>query len=164
MNSKKFFEMIVQGQWLLDDTDVLSGMVLTDQNHFGVPNFFGRPIPFQMQLFNEKLKQNFSDKENVKVGNIVDDIDLIDDAISLKETLSTPYRRDKFLKTKFDFITPERKVIKTVEGVEYFYYSMPVDKILSRFITDDSLRCGIFGFASPLVPSKREKNKKNETT
>ena len=122
-----------------------------------IMSFSNQIHELKLEYINEKLKQNFSDKENVKVGNIVDDIDLIDDAISLKETLSTPYRRDKFLKTKFDFITPERKVIKTVEGVEYFYYSMPVDKILSRFITDDSLRCGIFGFCLLSFPQNERK-------
>ena len=111
----------------------------------------------KLEYINEKLKQNFSDKENLKVSTIVDDIDLIDDAISLKEKLSTPFRRDKLLKTKFDFITPQRKVIKTVEGVTYFYYSMPVDKTLGRFLNDDSLRCGIFGFCLHSFPQNERK-------
>ena len=44
-------------------------------------------------------------------------INLVDKNAGCDEDLSTHLRREKLLRTNFDFIQPERQVIKTVENV-----------------------------------------------
>ena len=43
-----------------------------------IMSFSNQIHELKLEYINEKIKQNFSDKENVSVGNIVDDIDLIE--------------------------------------------------------------------------------------
>ena len=92
------------------------------------------------------MKKDYTDVQNVSIEKVTRDIALIDNVIGLKDQISTNFKRESYLKTKYQFIIPERVVIKTVENKVFFYYQIPIVKSLDRLLKDNSLRCGIFGF------------------
>ena len=94
----------------------------------------------KVEFINEQLKKVFCDKDSFTIKDVTDSIELIDSSAGLSDQLSTVYRRDKFLKTHFDFIKPQLNPLGNFRGVPCFYYSLPINRTLSRFLENDTMR------------------------
>ena len=94
----------------------------------------------KLKVITTQLKKDYSDDNEINIDKVIQDIVLMDNCIGLKDRLETHYKREKYLKTKFSFIEPERMVIKTIENECFFYYQMPIRKILNRLLEDNTLR------------------------
>ena len=92
------------------------------------------------ELMSEKLKQTFSSQKDIDIQNVASAIYQIDNAVGLKDELLTEYKRDKYLKSHFKFIQPERVVIGKKNNIVYSYYRLPVVKTLNRLLQDSSIR------------------------
>ena len=87
-----------------------------------------------------QLKKDYSDTDYIK--KVTNDLQLMDNVLGLKEKISTNYRREKYLKQRFNFLEPERIPIKSKEddSETSFYYKISVKESLERLLNDPSLR------------------------
>ena len=111
----------------------------------------------KMELINEKLKQNFGVDSSINIKDITENIELIDNTVGLKEQLSTPYKRNKYLGAKFKFIKPEYTPIGKIGEKESFYYTMPISKTLKRLLKDTSIKRYIIKYPVFIDQSLSEK-------
>ena len=93
-----------------------------------------------MDLISQQLQYRFAKEEKVGIDKVNENISLFDSVIGLKTDLSTNYRRNRHLDSKFEFIKAERMLIKKDEKVVGFFYYLPIRKTLKRLLSDDSLR------------------------
>ena len=111
----------------------------------------------KMEFLKAQLLRQFGSENSGNIEDVIKTINLIDNNAGCgDEALSTHLRREQLLRSSFDFIKPEKVVIKTVEGkiTKDFYYSLPIKETLSRLISDDSVR--------DLIVHKPTFNKNNE--
>ena len=92
------------------------------------------------ELISEKLQQTFSSQKDVDIQKVTVAIKEYDNVVGLKDEMLTEYKHDKYLKTHFKFIQPEKVIIGTKDNVENFYYRLPFVKTLNRLLQDSSLR------------------------
>ena len=105
----------------------------------------------KLKIITSHLKKDYTDEQNVSIEKVTRDIALIDNVIGLKDQISTNFKRESYLKMKYEFIIPERVVIKTVENKVFFYYQIPIVKSLDRLLKDNSLRRYIIHYPSPFM-------------
>ena len=74
------------------------------------------------------------------IKQVTEKMRLIDNNIGLKSELSTPYKRDQYLKSRFNFIKEERIPLTKKGQKSSFYYYLPIDQSICRLLCDDSLR------------------------
>ena len=112
----------------------------------------------KLEVITSELKELFANKNNVKIQDVTETISLVDHVTGLGNSLTTHYRRDQMLKTKFNFIEPVRVPIgKNDDDVDCFYYSLPISKTLDRLLSDGSVRSLVIHtptFENPDNPKK----------
>ena len=81
--------------------------------------------------------------------------------IGLRSNLYTHFKREKILKTQFDFIEPQRIFIGKNKQENCFYYSLPIEKTLGRLLRDKSVRSHIIH--QPIFDSHPKKRKVYKT-
>ena len=94
----------------------------------------------KLKVITTLLKKDYSDDNEINIDKVIQDIVLMDNCIGLKDRIETHFKREKYLKTKFSFIEPERMVIKTIENECFFYYQIPIRKTLNRLLEENTLR------------------------
>ena len=92
------------------------------------------------ELIGEKLTQNFSSPNNIDIQKVTSAIHQYDNVIGLKDQMLTEHKRDKYLKTHFEFLEPVKVLIVGENNQTSFYYRLPVVKTLNRLLQDKSLR------------------------
>ena len=95
----------------------------------------------KLEIMINQLKEDYLDNQDIE--KVLEDLEYMDNVLGLKENLSTHYRREKYLKTRFSFIEPERIPIKSKEEGETktsFYYEIDVEKSIQRLLNDPTLR------------------------
>ena len=97
----------------------------------------------KLELITAKLNEKFDENPNINICDVTETIEFVDNIIGLGSKLDTHYKREKVLKTKFDFIEPERIFIGKIREEPSFYYYLPVMKTLTRLLCDDSVRTHI---------------------
>ena len=58
----------------------------------------------KLEIIISELKKDFSGCSEINIEKVIDDIILMDNVIGLKDEVSTQFKREKYLKRKFDFI------------------------------------------------------------
>ena len=87
-----------------------------------------------------RLKQNYIRKDTIPVDKVTSDIKMLDNVIGLKEKIATDYKREKYFKRKYEFIEPEKIILKKPNVKPSFFYQLPVTKSLNRYLKDGSIR------------------------
>ena len=103
-------------------------------------SFYRDSHSLKMEFITSKLNQTYLEEENLKINHVTETIDLIDHVAGLKENLLTHFKREKILSSHFEFIQPKKVIIGRKKNELCFYYSLPVQRTLSRLMKDDSIR------------------------
>ena len=88
----------------------------------------------KLEFIENQLRRTFLGQNSVQIEDVINTIHLVDNNAGLGNELSTHKRRENVLREHFDFIIPEKHVIKIVGNVTHFYYSLPIVKTLGHSI------------------------------
>ena len=108
----------------------------------------------KVEIITDTLSDTFDEENHVEMKKVIETIGLIDENSGLKEHLRSHYRREKLLKSRYDFIEPLKTPIGTWDNEPRYYYRFPVSETLRRMLDDESLREKIIHeplFSSQLV-------------
>ena len=117
--------------------NMLSTNVMDD-----IMNFSEKVHAAKLEIVINELKKDYCDA-GIDIEKITNDIEFMDNCLGLKDQLSTNFKREKYLKERFDFIEPEPIEIKSEdENVTStsFYYQISPQKSLERLMKDPTLR------------------------
>ena len=106
----------------------------------------------KVEIISETLHDLYGQENSVEVKKVTNTIGLIDANSGVKEHLRTAYRRDQYLKSRYNFIEPQPTLIGYSGNIPYTYYRLPIRETLQRLLSDNSLREEIIH--EPLFSSK----------
>ena len=106
----------------------------------------------KVEIITETLHDLYVEENYVELKKVTNTIGLIDANSGIKEHLRTAYRRDQYLKSRYNFIEPQPTLIGYWDNIPSTYYRLPIRQTLQRLLSDNSLREEIIH--EPLFSSK----------
>ena len=96
----------------------------------------------KIQLINEQVQHRFGSENSALIDRVVENITCVDRVNGLQSELSTNYRREKYFKTHFNFVEPQRIPIEKLkeEDPQSYYWYLPIKETMKRLLKDNSLR------------------------